>query len=86
MGGEMVSYEDVQMSSMVTMMQEEQDGLSTPTRGECRIPAEKACPPPPPKKKPFSFGKRKEPPKNGYFQPPDLDMLFAMGTRRQACV
>ena len=78
----MVSYEDVM--SMVTMIQEEQEGWSTPTRGECRIPAVKVCPPSPPKKKPFSFGKKKEKPKNGYFQPPDLEMLFSIETRRQA--
>ncbi|GMI92163.1 SIAMESE-RELATED 4 [Hibiscus trionum] len=80
----MESYEDV-VTSMATLMHEEQDGWSTPTRGECRIPAVKACPPPPPPKKPFIFGNRRpEPPKNGYFQPPDLEMIFSMGSRRQA--
>ncbi|KAE8729464.1 Detected protein of unknown function [Hibiscus syriacus] len=66
MEAEMDSYEDV-----AALMQEEQDGWSTPTRGECRIPAEKTCPPPPPPpppKKAFSFRKKRpEPPKNGYF-------------------
>ncbi|XVF46546.1 hypothetical protein PTKIN_Ptkin03bG0035600 [Pterospermum kingtungense] len=78
MEAETVSYE-----MMMMMMQE---GWVTPTRGECRIPAEMACPPPPPKKKkkPFSFGKKREVPKNGYFQPPDLEAFFSMGTRRQA--
>ncbi|XVE59286.1 hypothetical protein DITRI_Ditri05aG0033700 [Diplodiscus trichospermus] len=70
---------------MVTMMEEEQEGWSTPTRMECRIPSVKASPPPPPKKKPFSFGKKREPPKGGYFQPPDLETIFSMETRRQAC-
>ncbi|XWS53104.1 hypothetical protein CRYUN_Cryun11dG0129200 [Craigia yunnanensis] len=83
MEGEMGSYEDVM--SFVTTLQEEQDGWSTPPRVECRIPAVKVCPPPPPKKKPFSFGKKREPPKNGYFQPPELEMLFSIETRRQAC-
>ncbi|EOY33985.1 Uncharacterized protein TCM_041801 [Theobroma cacao] len=82
MEGEMGSYEDVM--SLVTMMQEEQEAWSTPTRGECRIPAVKVCPPPPPKKRPFLFGRKREPPKNGYFQPPDLEMLFAMEPKRQA--
>ncbi|XVF68810.1 hypothetical protein PTKIN_Ptkin11bG0030900 [Pterospermum kingtungense] len=63
-----------------------EDVMSTPTRVECRIPAAKACPPPPKKKrKPFSFGKKREPPKNGYFQSPDIEMFFSMGCRRQAC-
>ncbi|MBA0572230.1 hypothetical protein Golob_002587 [Gossypium lobatum] len=33
--------------------------------------------PPPPRKKSRGESKR-EPPKNGYFQPPDLDSLFTM--------
>ncbi|XP_022756612.1 cyclin-dependent protein kinase inhibitor SMR4-like [Durio zibethinus] len=78
-----VSYGDV--ISMVKMMQEEQEGWSTPTRRECRIPVVKECPPPPTKKKLFSFGKKREPPKNGYFQPPDLETFFSMVTTRQAC-
>ncbi|KAE8666703.1 ATP-dependent zinc metalloprotease FTSH 10 [Hibiscus syriacus] len=84
MEGKMESYEDV-MKSMATLIQEEQDRGSTPTRRECRIPAVKVCPPPPPRKKPFTFAKKSvEPPKNGYFQPPDLEMVFSMGSRRQA--
>lgn len=60
-------------------------GCATPRRSECRIPVALG-PPPPPKKKPFAFEERKsDPPKNGYFQPPDLDLLFAMAPRRQAC-
>ncbi|KAK8490419.1 hypothetical protein V6N13_076434 [Hibiscus sabdariffa] len=54
---------------VATLMQEEQDGWSTPTRRECRIPSvEEFPPPPPPKKKPFTFGKKRPlPPKNGVF-------------------
>lgn len=61
---------------------EEKGGCSTPERWECRIP-KGLVPPPPPKKKPFSMGKKREAPKNGYFQPPDLEELFF--ARRQAC-
>ncbi|KAL9415945.1 hypothetical protein AB3S75_039192 [Citrus x aurantiifolia] len=62
------------------MMQEEEGGCSTPTRNECRIPAvPSACPPPPPpRKKPFSRGKKRGPPKNAYFQSPEIELLFAM--------
>ncbi|GKV08080.1 hypothetical protein SLEP1_g19762 [Rubroshorea leprosula] len=71
-------------NEVMRIMAEEQDGWSTPTRGECRIPAASACPPPP-KKKSLSFGKKREPPKDGYFKPPDLELFFSMFTRRQAC-
>ncbi|KAB1225920.1 hypothetical protein CJ030_MR1G004460 [Morella rubra] len=62
-------------------------GCATPRRKEYRIPVA-LVPPPPPKKKPFSSGKKKkkDQPKNGYFQPPDLELIFAMAPRRQACV
>ncbi|KDP42234.1 hypothetical protein JCGZ_02964 [Jatropha curcas] len=60
------------------------DGCATPKRRECRIPEPRECPPPP-KKRPLRVGKKKEPPKNGYFQPPDLELLFAMNSRNQAC-
>ncbi|XP_062171438.1 cyclin-dependent protein kinase inhibitor SMR4-like [Alnus glutinosa] len=60
-------------------------GCATPRRGECLIPVA-LVPPPPPKKKPFAFGERKrDPPRNGYFQSPDLELLFALAPRRQAC-
>ncbi|PON68807.1 cyclin-dependent kinase inhibitor [Trema orientale] len=60
-----------------------QAGCSTPTRPEHRIPA-RSLPPPPPKKKkrsPFAAGKKRVMPKNGYFNPPDLEELFAMAPR-----
>ncbi|KAI4354516.1 hypothetical protein L6164_003369 [Bauhinia variegata] len=54
----------------------------TPRHIENQIPSVIMCPPPPPRKKPFG-GTRREPPKDGYFQPPDLDSLFA--PRKEAC-
>ncbi|KAJ1406911.1 hypothetical protein SESBI_24723 [Sesbania bispinosa] len=52
-------------------------GCSTPKRWECQIPTA-LVPPPPPRKKPFSFGKKRDPPKNGFFHPPDLEELFSL--------
>lgn len=53
-----------------------EEGCGTPRHSGCRLPAAFACPPAP-KKKPVYF-KKQAPPKNGYFQPPDLEALFAM--------
>ncbi|GJM92596.1 hypothetical protein PR202_ga09078 [Eleusine coracana subsp. coracana] len=58
-------------------------GWETPKREECRIPTTLPCPAAPRKTVP-DFGKRPPPPKNGYFQPPDLEALFALAPRRQA--
>ncbi|PON38594.1 cyclin-dependent kinase inhibitor [Parasponia andersonii] len=63
-----------------------EEDCTTPKRRECRIPQASVCPPPP-KKKSVS-GTKRQPPKNGYFQPPDLDSLFAahpIPSTRQAC-
>ncbi|KAJ8459870.1 hypothetical protein OPV22_032796 [Ensete ventricosum] len=65
----------------------EMGGWETPKRAECRIPTAIRCPPPPKKKSPaMAPGKRRAPPKNGYFNPPDLEVLFALSQRREACV
>ncbi|XP_038905412.1 cyclin-dependent protein kinase inhibitor SMR4 [Benincasa hispida] len=61
-----------------------EEECSTPTRWECRIPAVFNCPPPP-KKKIGTDGKKRDPPKHGYFQPPDLEALFSVPPRREAC-
>lgn len=61
----------------------EQQECSTPRRRECQIMVAEC--PPAPRKKPFSYGKKLAPPKNGYFQPPDLELVFTMAPRRQAC-
>ncbi|CAL9763463.1 unnamed protein product, partial [Musa acuminata subsp. burmannicoides] len=65
-------------------------GWETPKRGDCRIPAAIRCPPPPRKKKRCptaagALGKRRGPPRNGYFHPPDLEALFVLAPRREAC-
>ncbi|XP_010256881.1 PREDICTED: uncharacterized protein LOC104597159 [Nelumbo nucifera] len=65
-----------------TEMTEEEQGCQTPKHGECQIPTASVCPPPP-RKKPV-YGKKRDPPKNGYFQPPDLEVLFALAPRREA--
>ncbi|KAG8387877.1 hypothetical protein BUALT_Bualt02G0067200 [Buddleja alternifolia] len=59
----------------------EEEGCSTPKRG---IPM-RSTPPPPPRKKPLRHcaGKR-EPPRTGYFQPPDLDQIFVVRSRPEA--
>lgn len=65
------------------MMQEE---CTTPKNQEFRIPEMSECPPAPRKKASERRNKR-EIPKNGYFQPPDLDKFFVMPptTTREAC-
>lgn len=61
-----------------------EEGCVTPKRGEFQIPVT-SVPPPPPRKKRYACRGKKKPPKTGYFQPPDLELLFAMPPRRQAC-
>ena len=59
------------------------DGCVTPKNPESQIPKALICPPPP-KKEMVGFGKGRDPPTNGYFQPPDLESLFALLPRREA--
>ncbi|KAK1415551.1 hypothetical protein QVD17_31334 [Tagetes erecta] len=54
----------------------------TPKRNACEILAK--CPPAPRKKQVYL--KQRDPPENGYFHPPDLEMFFAMGPRRETSV
>ena len=64
-------------------MDERSEGrCTTPKRRECQIPVVLVCPPPPKKK--TASGMKRDPPKNGYFHPPDLDALFTMPPRREA--
>ncbi|GFY83599.1 hypothetical protein Acr_03g0003730 [Actinidia rufa] len=53
-----------------------EEGCRTPRRGGFEIPAPVICPPAPRKK--VAHVKQRNPPKNGYFQPPDLEALFAI--------
>ncbi|KAL9315462.1 hypothetical protein ACSQ67_016463 [Phaseolus vulgaris] len=62
-----------------------EDECRTPRLVQNQIPAIFICPPPPPRKKPVA-GKRRTPPKEGYFHPPDLDSLFSVQARKEACV
>lgn len=64
------------------------DGCVTPNTGECLSPRAVICPPPPRKKRPVEYRRSRDPPKNGYFQPPDLESLFSLAAprrRREAC-
>ncbi|KAL0922400.1 hypothetical protein M5K25_006383 [Dendrobium thyrsiflorum] len=63
----------------------EDEGWETPKKMSCRIPSEIPCPPPPRKRSSPSSGKGRDPPKGGYFQPPDLEALFALTPRSEAC-
>lgn len=75
--------EEYERCDMMMMIMEEEGGCRTPKGIECRIPEVVVCPPPP-KKKSVAVTKR-QPPKNGYFNPPDLDSLFLMPSTHQAC-
>ncbi|RWR95407.1 hypothetical protein CKAN_02474700 [Cinnamomum micranthum f. kanehirae] len=57
-------------------MEKVSDSCATPKHGVYRIPTVFACPPPPKKK--AAIGKR-DPPKDGYYQPPDLELIFKLG-------
>lgn len=66
---------------------ETQEECTTPKNKECQIPKLWECPPAPRKKTERRI--KLKPPKNGYFQPPDLDNFFPTGPRtgttREAC-
>ncbi|XVF55261.1 hypothetical protein PTKIN_Ptkin06aG0022900 [Pterospermum kingtungense] len=58
-----------------------EEGCTTPKHRI--VPEAFQCPPPPRKK--LQGREKRAPPKDGYFQPPDLDALFTMQPRREAC-
>ncbi|KAF8708614.1 hypothetical protein HU200_029992 [Digitaria exilis] len=77
---------------MVAAAAEAEEGWQTPRREDCRIPVVPPCPAAPARKRAVALpelvgasGQRREPPKGGYFQPPDLESLFVLAPpRRQA--
>ncbi|KAL0728739.1 hypothetical protein Bca4012_024832 [Brassica carinata] len=62
----------------------EEDGCTTPRSGKYRIPVSSVCPPPPRRKSKVVTVRSRDPPRNGYFQPPDLEVLFYAQPRREA--
>ncbi|KAK9989834.1 hypothetical protein SO802_030073 [Lithocarpus litseifolius] len=61
-----------------------EEGCRTPRHSECQILADLACPLAPKKKKVGYVMKQRDLPKNGYFQPLDLEALFTIAPRREA--
>ncbi|KAI3447703.1 hypothetical protein Pfo_004368 [Paulownia fortunei] len=53
---------------------EGEKGCTTPKNQEYQIPATLVCPPPPKKKN--QLRTKREPPKNGYFQSPEIDKFL----------
>ncbi|KAK4785686.1 hypothetical protein SAY86_002375 [Trapa natans] len=71
------------------MEAELEEGCTTPRSQIRGAPA--ACPPPPRKKPPPPYGKlgehgnqRELQQKKGFFQPPDLELIFTIKPRREA--
>ncbi|KAI3458680.1 hypothetical protein Pfo_015343 [Paulownia fortunei] len=59
-----------------------EDLCRTPRHARCKIPAAAVCPAAP-RKKPAVCLKQKIAPTDGYFQPPDLELFFAVALRRE---
>ncbi|KAK4717020.1 hypothetical protein R3W88_015358 [Solanum pinnatisectum] len=62
------------------------EGCKTPRHDKYRIMVNSMCPPPTPRKKRIYVKQQSSPPKEGYFQPPDLEILFAIVPRRETRV
>lgn len=64
-----------------------EEGCATPKHEGCRIPSVPlVCPPPPRKKRWSAYGSgggKREPPKDGYFRSPEIELFFAR--RHEAC-
>lgn len=69
------------------LTEDQHEGCRTPRRGASSIQATAACPPAPRKKRVYAV--KRDPPTKGYFQPPDLEVLFNFkvpsAMRREAC-
>lgn len=69
---------EVDESMVVNGVVAEEGGCVTPRHSDCRIPTTLPCPPAPKKKMMVHVKHRNLPSKKGFFQPPDLDVLFKM--------
>lgn len=56
----------------------------TPKHEQHKIPNKTLCPSPPRKKRPVL--KSRDPPPSGFFNPPDLEILFTKMNRTASCV
>ncbi|GAU31137.1 hypothetical protein TSUD_212440 [Trifolium subterraneum] len=59
-----------------------EEGCRTPKHSGCRIPV-MVCPPAPKKKPGVNSTKKRVPPKNGYFEHPDLELIFRVVPSQQ---
>ncbi|KAG2391294.1 hypothetical protein LR48_Vigan07g070100 [Vigna angularis] len=66
------------------MVKNVDEGCRTPKRTPRRIPAAMVCPPAPKKKSPPHTARQRLPPKNGYFVPPDLELIFRVSSSSEA--
>lgn len=62
---------------------EEEEGCTTQGSGKYTNPVSSVCPPPARKKS--MVVRKRDQPRNGYFQPPDQEALIYAQPRREAC-
>lgn len=62
------------------------EGCKTPRHDKHRIMVNSMFPPPTPRKKRIYVKQQSSPPKEGYFHPPDLEILFTIVSRRETHV
>ncbi|TKY56757.1 hypothetical protein E2542_SST21203 [Spatholobus suberectus] len=66
------------------MAKDIEEGCCTPKSSACWIPATMVCPLAPKKKPTVYPARQRVPPKNGYFVPPDLELIFRVASTREA--